>query len=70
VRDIIVDERATEENLNYILDLMHRYEVKAKSELVVDKYIQQAKESLELFEDNDYRKALDFLADYMVLRDR
>jgi octaprenyl-diphosphate synthase len=70
VRDIIVDERATEENLGYILELMHRYDVKAKSELVVDKYIQEAKANLSLFEDNDYRRALDFLADYMVLRDR
>jgi len=70
VRNIIVDERATDENLNYILELMHRYDVKAKSELVVDKYIQEAKANLELFEKSEYRDALDFLADYMVARDR
>lgn len=70
VRDIIVDERATEENLNYILDLMHRYDVKTKSELVVDRYIQEAKANLELFDSSAYRDALDFLADYMVKRDR
>lgn len=65
-----MDERATEENLNYILELMHRYDIKAKSELVVDKYIKEAKQSLELFEDNEYRAALDFLADYMVAREK
>lgn len=70
VRTIIVDERASEENLNYILDLMHRYDVKAKSELVVDEYIQKAKENLNQFEDNEYRAALDFLADYMVAREK
>ncbi|PLX69898.1 MAG: polyprenyl synthetase family protein [Denitrovibrio sp.] len=70
VRDIIVDERATDENLNYILELMHRYDIKAKSELVVDKYIQESKQSLELFENNKYRAALDFLADYMVAREK
>ncbi|MGD9808608.1 MAG: polyprenyl synthetase family protein [Deferribacterales bacterium] len=70
VRTIIVDERATDENLSYILDLMHRYDVKAKSELVVDKYIQEAKKNLNMFDQNEYRDALDFLADYMVARDR
>lgn len=70
VRGIIVDERATEENLNYILDLMHRYDVKAKSEMVVDRYIQEAKKNLEMFDNSPYREALDFLADYMVARDR
>lgn len=70
VRTIIVDERATDENLNYILELMQRYDVKTKSELVVDKYIQEAKANLNLFEKNEYRDALDFLADYMVARDR
>ncbi|ADD67969.1 Trans-hexaprenyltranstransferase [Denitrovibrio acetiphilus DSM 12809] len=70
VRNIIVDERSSEENLNYILDLMNTYDVKAKSELVVDKYIQEAKANLNLFEKSKYRDALDFLADYMVARDR
>lgn len=70
VRDIIVDERASDENLNYILELMNRYDVKAKSELVVDKYIKQAKENLQIFDGSIYREALDFLADYMVARDR
>lgn len=70
VRNIIVDERSSEDNLNYILDLMHRYDVKVKSELVVDKYIQTAKKCLEMFPDSKYKEALDFLADYMVARDR
>jgi len=70
VRDIIVDERTGDENLNYILGLMNKYDVKNKSEKVVDKYIQEAKKSLGSFENNSYREALDYLSDYMVARDR
>jgi len=70
VRNIIVDESATDENLNYILELMHRYEVKTKSEKVVDTYIQEAKQNLKIFDKSIYNDALDFLADYMVARDR
>ncbi|MGE4317889.1 MAG: polyprenyl synthetase family protein [Deferribacterales bacterium] len=70
IRDIIVDEKATDENLNYILGLMNKYDVKKRSEAVVDEYIAEAKKNLELFEPSQYRDALDFLADYMVAREK
>jgi len=70
IRTIIVDERATDENLEYILGLMKHYDVKAKSEAVVDEYIQQAKTNLHVFDKSEYRDALEFLADYMVAREK
>lgn len=70
IRTIIVDERATDDNLEYILGLMHKYDVKKRSESVVDEYINDAKQHLMLFDKSDYRDALEFLADYMVAREK
>lgn len=70
IRTIIVDEKATDENLAYILELMNRYDVKKRSEAVVDEYIASAKKNLDMFEKTPYRDALEFLADYMVAREK
>lgn len=70
IREIIVDEKATDENLEYILGLMKKYDVKKRSEAVVDEYISAAKANLKLFPESPYRDALDFLADYMVAREK
>lgn len=70
VKTIIVDERATDENLNYILGLMRKYDVKKRSELVVDEYIAEAKRQLMTFAKSEHRDALETLADYMVAREK
>ena len=70
LKDIIVDEPFSEENLQYVLDLMVKYNIKQVSEEYVDTLVVQSKELLKDFPDNEYRKALEFLSEYMIKRDR
>lgn len=70
VREIIVNENSDDENLAYIIELMKKYDVKRKSEEILDSYSAKAKESLKLFPENKYREALESLADYMIKREK
>jgi octaprenyl-diphosphate synthase len=70
LKEIMVDEPFSEENLNYILKLMKNYDIKQKAEEYVDSIVIQSKEILKAFPENEYRKALEFLAEYMIKRDK
>ncbi|UOD34244.1 polyprenyl synthetase family protein [Deferribacteraceae bacterium V6Fe1] len=70
LRDIIVSENASEEDLTYIISLMKKYNIKAASERYVDDYVNRSKELLNIFPKNEYRDALEFLAEYVIKRDR
>jgi octaprenyl-diphosphate synthase len=70
LKEIMVDEPFSEENLNYILKLMKNYNIKQKAEEYVDSIVIQSKEILKAFPENEYRKALEFLAEYMIKRDK
>lgn len=70
VREIIINENSGDDNLEYIINLMKKYDVKKKSEEVLDQYSAKAKECLYVFPDNQYRKALEGLADYMIKREK
>ncbi|MBC7197142.1 MAG: hypothetical protein H5U39_07830 [Deferribacterales bacterium] len=70
LRDIIVSENAGEEDLTYIISLMKKYDIKTVSEKYVDDYVNKSKELLNIFPKNEYRDALEFLAEYVIKRDR
>ncbi|MBZ4672161.1 polyprenyl synthetase family protein [Deferribacterales bacterium Es71-Z0220] len=70
LRDIIVSENASEEDLTYIISLMKKYDIKTASERYVDDYVNKSKELLNIFPKNEYRDALEFLAEYVIKRDR
>lgn len=70
LKDIIVDEPFSDENLQYVLDLMTKYDIKKVSEEYVDTLVIQSKNLLKDFPDNAYRTALEFLSEYMIKRDR
>lgn len=70
LRNIIVTENTSEEDLQYIIMLMKKYNIKKKAEKYVDDYVRRAKELLDIFPDSDYKKALKFLAEYVIKRDR
>ncbi len=70
VRDLFTTEDYSEKNLEYMLTLMHKHNIKEKAEKFVDDYIFKAKALLKEFDDSPYKNCLLFLADYMVNRDR
>lgn len=70
LKDIIVDEPYSDENLSYVLDLMNKYKIKERSEAYVDTIVKKSKELLSGFPDNEYKVALDYLSEYMINRDR
>lgn len=70
LRNIIVSENATEQDLSYIISLMNKYDIKSKAEKYVDDYVKKSKELLRIFPKNQYRDALEFLAEYVIKRDR
>jgi len=70
IEDIILADEQKDENLEYMLKLMHTYNIKEKSEAVADGYAAKAKEHLSNFPDNEFRRAMEVLADHMVTRDR
>ncbi len=69
IRSIIVSDKTTDENLDYITSLMKKYDVKKKSEEVVDRYTALAKQNLDMFPESEYRRALECLADHMIKRE-
>lgn len=70
LKDIIVDEPFTDENLAYVLTLMEKYEIKRRSEEYVDNLVVKSRKILNSFPDNKYREALHYLSQYMIERDR
>ncbi len=70
LHNIIVEEEFSEENLNRILELMEKYEIKKHSEEYVDKLLNKTKDLLNMLPDNEYRKALSFLSEYMIKREK
>jgi octaprenyl-diphosphate synthase len=70
LHNIIVEEEFSEENLQVVLELMEKYEIRKHSEKYVDKLVNKSKELLELLPDNEYRKALSYLSEYMIKRDK
>ncbi|ADR18474.1 polyprenyl synthetase family protein [Calditerrivibrio nitroreducens] len=69
MKDIIASD-PDENDITYIIDLMERYDVKSKAESFVDSYTKSARDLLSSFPDNEYRRALEFLSEYVILRDR
>lgn len=69
VKQIFSSEPA-QEDINYVIELMRRYDIKTKAEQIVDKYTKTAKDMLQPLPDNNYRKALYFLTDYVIQRDK
>lgn len=67
---IFASENPDEKNLNFILQLMKKYNIKSEAELFVDSYVLKAKSIIEQFTQNRYRDALSFLAEYVIKRDR
>jgi len=70
LHNIIVEEEFSEENLNRILELMKKYEIRKHSEEYVDKLLNKTKDLLNMLPDNEYRKALSFLSEYMIKREK
>ena len=69
LHDILVDTKCTDDDLDYVVSLMSKYNIKEKAEKVVDEYSAKSKACLETFEDNIYRQALMSLADHMIKRE-
>jgi len=69
IERIISLSEFTEENLNYILNLMKEYGVIGYSQDMARSYIEKAKKSLPMFEDTIPLQALLTVADYVVKRE-
>ena len=70
LHNIIVEEEFSEENLNIILDLMKKYNIRKHSEEYVDNLLIQTKKLIDVLPDNEYREALAFLSEYMIKREK
>ncbi len=70
LHNIIVEEEFSEENLYRILELMEKYEIRKHSEEYVDKLLNKTKDLLNMLPDNEYGKALSFLSEYMIKREK
>jgi len=69
IKELITTE-PEENDINYVIDLMKKYDIKKRAENFVDSYTNKAKGLLNNFPDNKFRKALEFLSEYVILRDR
>ena len=58
-----------ENDLKILKDIMEKYNIKEISEQTADEYINKSLTSLDVFHDNEYKKALIALALAMVGRD-
>jgi octaprenyl-diphosphate synthase len=59
----------TEENLDFILKLMHKYDTINDAFVTAREYVEKAKKSLLLFDDSSHLQALFAVADYVVDRE-
>ncbi|MCA1927239.1 MAG: polyprenyl synthetase family protein [Calditerrivibrio sp.] len=66
----IFSSEPSENDIEYVIHLMKKYDIKRRGELFVDSYTLKAKKILSELPDNEYRKGLEFLADYVILRDK
>lgn len=70
LKEIILKEDPSEDDLIYIICLMKKHNIKEKAEQFVDSYIEKAKEKLQIFPNSIYKEALIYLSEYVIKRDR
>ncbi|MGA1862176.1 polyprenyl synthetase family protein [Deferribacter thermophilus] len=70
IKEIILKDEPNEDDLNYIIELMKKYNIKEKAEQFVDSFIEKAKEQLSIFDNSIYKDALIYLSEYVIKRDR
>lgn len=70
IKEIFKKDQRDEKDLEYIIKLMAQYDIKRKSEAVVDGYIEKSLTSLEVFGDNKYKSGLKAMAMALIGRDK
>lgn len=70
LRQIITSEDPCERDLEFILELMDKYNIRSEAEHFVDSYVLNAKSIMEQLPQNEFRDALNFLSEYVIKRDR
>lgn len=68
ITEIFKKKERNDDDLKVLKDIMVKYDIEKISEKTADEYINKSLSSLDIFEDNDYRKALIALALAMVGR--
>ncbi len=68
IAEIFKKKERNDDDLKVLKDIMIKYDIEKISEKTADEYINKSLNSLNVFEDNDYRKALIALALAMVGR--
>lgn len=68
ITEMFKKKERNDDDLKVIKDIMGKYDIEKISEKTADEYINKSLNSLNIFEDNDYRKALIALALAMVGR--
>lgn len=68
ITEMFKKKERNDDDLKVLKDIMQKYDIEKISEKTADEYINKSLNSLNIFEDNDYRKALIALALAMVGR--
>ena len=68
ITEMFKKKERNDDDLKILKDIMKKYDIEKISEKTADEYINKSLQSLNVFEDNDYRKALIALALAMVGR--
>lgn len=68
IEKMFQEDSRTESDLKVLKDIMNKYDVESKANKVADEYISKSINSLNIFEDNDYRKAMITIALNLVGR--
>ena len=68
ITEMFKKKERNDDDLKVLKDIMVKYDIEKISEKTADEYINKSLSSLDIFEDNDYRKALIALALAMVGR--
>ncbi len=68
ITEMFKKKERNDDDLKILKDIMKKYDIEKVSEKTADEYINKSLQSLNVFEDNDYRKALIALALAMVGR--
>lgn len=66
----IFSSEPSEDDIQYVVNLMKKYNIKRRAEMFVDDYTLKAKKILSELPENKYKKGLEFLADYVIFRDK
>lgn len=69
LQEILKNPQGSDDELKYVLGLLENYKIVQAIYTEACQYIEEAKASLSIFEDNRYRQALCAVADYVVSRD-